>query len=389
MAADNFFGNVSLFFAVPGFLAAWTAGTFAARFSETGERTFSLRRPGTFAAAILFILSASAGTVWEVRSWAAEVAFFEGYKRIRQEDLGGAIRYLERSRSWRRFEVNNDYELGNAYLAEGRRALGGGFSDGAKESLGKAVQAYNDALSSNAGYDEVHFNKATALLLLNRASEAEPEVRESLVINPLNEPAIRMLAGFYSRGVEGPWKDGTLFALATRHFPGVGEYWFGLGAVRFNQGRFADAADAWARALSLNVDDKKVESALREAVSRGGLAPPPVLAAPGLAVEAREQARARRWKEASAAAEALTRLVPDWPLAWLMAADLRVETGNPAEALSAYDRFLAAVPSSSAARRNKAHALELLGRTEEARALEAEVRREESGTQSGDGVLTH
>jgi len=388
MAADNFFGNVSLFFAVPGFLAAWTAGTLAARFSRTGETTVSLRRPGPFAAAVVFILAASAGAVWVVRSWAAEAAYFEGYKRVRREDLGGAIRFLESSRSWRRFEVNNAYELGNCYLAEGRRALGAGFSDGARDFLEKAVRTYDEALAANAGYDEIHFNKASALLLLNRASEAEAEVRESLVINPLNEQAFRMLGDLYSKGVEGPWKDGTLFALAVRHFPKGKEFWSGLGAARLGEGRFAEAADAWARALALNVDDKRVEAALREAVARGGLAPPPVLAAPGLAAEARDGARRKRWKEASAAAEALTRVVPDWPLGWLMAADLRVETGDPAGALPAYDRFLASEPSHRAARRNRAHALGLLGRTEEARAIEEEVRREESGAPSGTGGLT-
>jgi tetratricopeptide (TPR) repeat protein len=388
MAADNFFGNVSLFFAVPGFLAAWTAGTLAARLSRTGEGTISFRRPGPLAAAVVFILAASAGSVWVVRSWAAEAAYFEGYKRVRREDLGGAIRFLESSRSWRRYEVNNAYELGNSYLAEGRRALGSGLSDGARGFFGNAVLAYDDALAANAGYDEIHFNKASALLLLNRLSEAEAELRESLVINPQNEQAIRMLADLYSKGVEGPWKDGTLFALAARHFPGVLEFWSGLGTARLSEGRFAEAADAWARALALNVDDKRAEAALREAVVRGGLASPSVLAAPGLAAQARDGARRGRWKEASAAAEALTRLVPDWPLGWLMAADLRVEAGDPAGALSAYDRFLAAEPSHRTARRNKAHALNLLGRTEEARALEAEVRRGESGAPPGAGGLT-
>jgi tetratricopeptide (TPR) repeat protein len=169
----------------------------------------------------------------------------------------------------------------------------------------------------------------------------------------------------------------------------VKDYWSGLGAARLGEGRFAEAADALARALALDVDDRRVEAALREAVARGGLAPPPVLAAPGLAAEARNEARRARWKEASAAAEALTRLVPDWPLAWLMAADLRVEGGDPAGALPAYDRFLAAEPAHRAGRRNKAHALGLVGRTEEARALEAEVGREETGAASRTGGLTH
>ena len=84
--------------------------------------------------------------------------------------------------------------------------------------------------------------------------EAEQGLRASLAINPLHEEGIRLLADLYGRGIDGPWKDGTLFELAVAHFPRREDYWSALGTVRFRLGRPARAADAFARAVALNAD---------------------------------------------------------------------------------------------------------------------------------------
>lgn len=160
-----------------------------------------------------------------------------------------------------------------------------------------------------------------------------------------------------------------------------------LGNACFRDGRYAEASEAFAGALSLNVDDKAAQAGLRASISKAGLPPPPILAAPALVAEVRDLAGRKRYAEALAKAESLSALAPDWPLDRLMIADLRYETGDPSGALTSYDRFLSFEPSHRAARLNKARTLSLLGRREEALVLVRDLLRENPSDEGAKVLL--
>lgn len=217
MALDNFFGNVSLFFAVPAFLFAWTAGAFASE-AAGPARELPVRRPLPAFLLAAVLASGATGIVWCYRAWRAEISYFEGYKRSQSGDLAGAARHLEASRRWRRLEVNNAYELANVMLRQARAAGDNGLVDESKRLLLLAVDAYDEALRANAGYDEIHFNKATALLPLGRRDEAVAHLQTSLRINPQQEMTYRLLADVFARGGDAAALE-SLLAQAVRVFP--------------------------------------------------------------------------------------------------------------------------------------------------------------------------
>jgi tetratricopeptide (TPR) repeat protein len=364
MLADNFFGNVSLFFAVPAFFFAWTAGALATDVADDGERAASSRKAGLAVLAGALALASLGGATLLYRAWRGELDYFEGYKRAHRDDLAGAIRSLESSRAWRRFEVNNAYELANCYVQQARRGLDQGLGgEGVRDLFAASVAAFDDALAANAGYDEIHFNRATALLPLGRREEAVLSLRTSLLINPLHEETFRVLGDLYARGPADAERQADLFRRATAYFPRQKDFWNGLGHALARMGKPAEAVEPLSRALALDVDFKTAESNLRSCLAQTRLPAPPILAAPGLAAEVRAAARLSRWPEARAKAEALAVLAPECPLAWLMTADLRARTGDSAGALAAYDRVLALDPAQAAALSNKAVLLKSLGET--------------------------
>lgn len=223
MLADNFFGNVSLFFAVPGFLFAWTAGGLAQDTAGPVRET-SLRRPALAAAVLVLLSAAGAMAVWCVRAWRADVLYFQGYKRSQRGDLVGAQRFLEASGRWRPREVNNAYELANTYLRQGQSARQNGLQEEPRRLFTLAVAAYEDALAANAGYDEIHYNMASALMMLGRPLEAAAHLRSSVEINPLNEQAHRLLGAITMRELADPAAAREVFARALRVFPENGEF---------------------------------------------------------------------------------------------------------------------------------------------------------------------
>jgi O-antigen ligase len=193
LLADNFFGNVSLFFAVPAFLFFWLLGILFSR-----EDSVSLPlRPASLMGSVLLAVLSMGGIVYCVRQSMAEIRYFDGYKLAHRGDLLGATHFLELSRRWRPYEVNNNYELANVYLRRGRQALEQGLLREPTILLESAVSAYDAALASNAGYDEIYFNKASALLALGRLEEAEKCLQMSLLINPTFPGSYKVLENLY------------------------------------------------------------------------------------------------------------------------------------------------------------------------------------------------
>lgn len=191
--ADNIF-NVSLFFSMPAFLF-WFL--LALSFKE-----LNLIKPLRLKPYILIPVYLILFTEW-FRNYIAEIYYFRGFKYSKIasgseeiKTLEKARYYLEKSYRWRRYEVNNNYELANVYARiEKAKFKITGSPD--RKLLEKSAFYYIEAMKANAGYDEIFFNLATVKYTLGELDDALKLYRTSLKINPLNKDAWLAAASIY------------------------------------------------------------------------------------------------------------------------------------------------------------------------------------------------
>jgi tetratricopeptide (TPR) repeat protein/O-antigen ligase len=259
MLVDNML-NVSLHFAVPGFLFWWMAGlAMGASGEPKGERWRTVPQSTAAKAlcAMAIVLALAASCYW-IRVWQREVHYFAGFKYIRQGAMPMAVRELETSRSWGPREVNAIYELGNAYARSER------FVD--------ADQAYAQALQANAGYDEIYFNIATVKASrLKQIDQALDYYRMAWLINPLSAEVYTSLSALFLQDPARHQAEALqLLERATHFFPNNPQHWHNLGYLLALEKRWPEAVDAFSRALALAPEMKSTEQALLAAAARSG-----------------------------------------------------------------------------------------------------------------------
>ncbi|MBI5240847.1 MAG: O-antigen ligase family protein [Elusimicrobia bacterium] len=358
--------NVSLHFAVPGFLFWWMAGLAMGRGAQESEggRWRTLSRPAAARAAAVgaVLLALGAGWYW-LRVWERETHYFAGFKLIRQGNLPGAIRELELSRAWGPREVNAVYELGNAYARAER------FAD--------ADRTYAQALRANAGYDEIYFNIAT--VKLSRLKEPERALdfyRMAWRINPLSAEVYNSLSAVL---LQDPSRHGAeareVLERATHFFPENAQHWHNLGFLRALDKRWDDAIAAYSRALALAPDMKASQAGLLAAAARAGRPAPPVVEAVARLQEL--DARLRRGDYSRASLDAALRLTerfPDMAKARFLAGSLLLVHGQAGAARGHLEQVVARDPRNAAALANLGQAELALGRVREAAARFREAR---------------
>ncbi len=257
MLADNML-NVSLHFAVPGFMFWWVMGALSARLSgpsATAGGAFAGRRVWPAAALLALAALASAG-YWQGQ-FRREALYFSGFKLMRKGDFRWAAAELKRAHSaWPR-EVNTNYELGNAYVRAG--------------DMEAAVWAYGEALRSNCGYDEIFFNLAVVEKKLGSLSSAADNLRVSALINPLNPQTYQAAAEIYLRD-PGAYAGAavSLMSRGARVLPRDASLKNILGYFQGVGGDFAAAADSYGKALRLDPGNATLEANLRGAAARAG-----------------------------------------------------------------------------------------------------------------------
>ncbi|MBI4054616.1 MAG: tetratricopeptide repeat protein [Elusimicrobia bacterium] len=261
MWADNLL-NVSLHFAVPAFLFWFLAGSGIHGAAGAGVREFRLRRfsSGALRGALagLGLMAAGFGIYRWFADWKAEVHYFQGFKLIRNRQLPAARRHLEISRDWRPYEVNANYELGNAYARS--------------EMYAEALAAYREALKANAGYDEIYYNFATlAVQKLGRLSEAQRYYQTALHINPLSQEAY---SGFIALTIRDPQvhyrQAVSLLEQATALFPDNKDFWNNLGYFYSTAQEYEQALRAYAQALRIDPSFELAEKNLRTTLQNLG-----------------------------------------------------------------------------------------------------------------------
>jgi TolA-binding protein len=139
---------------------------------------------------------------------------------------------------------------------------------------------------------------------------------------------------------------------------------------------------AWAKSYGDQAPDVTASDATAPRAAAPGLAPPPHLMTPAaLFAESLSDRQQGRVEDAIAGFRALTRQFPDAAeakVALVSLGDLLLGAGRAADALTAYEGYLARAPAETLVPESlwgKVRALELLGRTREAEATRREIAR--------------
>jgi Flp pilus assembly protein TadD/O-antigen ligase len=259
MLADNML-NVSLHFAVPAMIFWWLLGALSKKLSgsrETGCAVWT--RPAAGAAVTGLLLLFCAGGVWY---WSGqfmrEMYYFRGFKLMRRGDFGGAAAELKKAYDCHGREVNNNYELANAYVRS--------------EDLPAAKWAYGEALNSNAGYDEIYFNTAMVEKRLGETDPALAHLKVSAFINPLSVTTYNAMAEIYVKSGAGSAREAVeILKPAARIFPGDPAISNILGYFYTQLKDYRGAKDLYGRGLRANPGDAMLARNLTGVVAQLGL----------------------------------------------------------------------------------------------------------------------
>ncbi|MBI5596923.1 MAG: O-antigen ligase family protein [Elusimicrobia bacterium] len=379
MLVDNLL-NVSMHFAVPGFLFWWQAGTAMGCLSRREGLVVEVPAPRAKAwtAAAAAVLGALFVASHWTGQWMREALYFQGFKLMRRSDARGAAEVLERAHRWHAREVNTNYELANAYARS--------------DDFEKAVWAYKEALNANAGYDEIYFNLGTLeSLKLHRRSEALDHFRVSWAINPLSGATTANLAALLLQG-----SDPSEHAEAERVLawglelePENANYAMTLAGVLSQEGKHSEAARRYEALLRRLPNLRAAEQGLSAVVAQGKLPPSPVSRQAEEFRRLEERLGARDYGPASLKmAREAAKAFPESVVAWFYLGNLELIHGDGAAAERLLRRVVERDPGNLGAKVNLGQALKLLGRGAEAAAVYRQVLAADPGNQAARAALS-
>ncbi len=253
MLIDNLL-NVSIHFAVPAFLYWWVVGVLM---SIASPRIREIQIKNMLSKSIVFVLIL-AGVIFIIRyykNFMGEINYFSGFKLSKRGEVRSSMEYLERAHKYQRFEVNNNYELGNTYARLGMKE--------------KAIWAYKEALKANTGYDEIFFNMATVYNQMGDRSEAEKNYSMALGINPLSFDTYMALGAIYMNDIEKNSNRAiSLFEQAHNFFPDNKDIINNLGYLYTRTNQPKRAIDFYKMAIEIDPEflmaRKNLETLLRQ-----------------------------------------------------------------------------------------------------------------------------
>jgi tetratricopeptide (TPR) repeat protein/O-antigen ligase len=351
--------NVSLHFTVPAFLFWWLAGSATGRGAREGTKAAPWKASlGARRAAAAVLMTAAGAVCWtQVRAWNREAWYFAGFKRSRENRLPEAQRDLERSQSWGPREVNALYELGNAYARAGRPQA--------------ASDTYGAALSANAGYDEIYFNRGILYGgALARPDAARGYFETAWAINPLSSELVNALSALYLREPE-KYSDQAVEVLreAVRDFPANPDHWNNYGFILARRKDWAGAEDAFTHALRIAPDLTTAVRNLQGVSAQSRRPPAPILT---VLRDLDEVSAAANRRDSSdrilALAASVCRREPELLKGRFLYGSLLLARGRAADAVPELEYVVARYPGKSSPRVNLGMAYRALGRGAEAQA---------------------
>lgn len=255
--------NVSLHFAVPGYIFWWLAGLLSAfvfipesRFLMFAPlRHFFNRKWARWGAGLALTgLVLFMGNHF-IRQWLGEFYYFRGFVLHRDQKLDLALQRLHRSHRIFPYEVNRNYEIGNVYARLNNEE--------------KALWAYEQALAANVGYDEIYFNRAMILAKQGKRQEALREYLLSLLINPTNRLTYSGVTSLFLQDVKGHAKDAQrILSRAEHFFPNDAEILNNLGSFYSQDEQHQKAVRYFLKTVKVNPGHEHAVRNLALEVSR-------------------------------------------------------------------------------------------------------------------------
>jgi len=187
MLLDNLL-NVSLHFPMPALLFWILMGLVVGISQRNGEREYriSIGKPFVLSLNVLCGIFILGIIIFNIRYFRGEIHYFKGFKYAKNNaTLGNAIRECELSYRFYPLNVDNNYELGNAYARVDEKE--------------KAIWAYLEAIKANPGYDEIYSNLGIMYGESGKIEKAINALQKSIEINPLSVPTRSYLAEVYVR----------------------------------------------------------------------------------------------------------------------------------------------------------------------------------------------
>jgi len=337
MWVDNLL-NVSLHFAVPGFLYWWFMGTLLS-YGPKQEKIISTKSAIMRGLMIILLICGALVIARYTRSFLGEFHYFNGFKLSKQNNLQAAIPELESAHRYQRFEVNNNYELANCYARSGERD--------------KALVMYMESLRANAGYDEIYFNLATVLMQKGLVDKAIPEYTQSLNINPLSWDGYNALGSIY---MQDPARTGNscvaLFKQYVSLQPGNKDIWNNLGYLYTKTGRNDLALDAYKKAVEIDPDFDLARKNIEITLQRLGKRDRDYDEMNALIQQAEKAIVAKNWVAALPACQKFAERLPRSIKAHFYLANVYFTTGKLQEAVAEYTEALKIDPNNTTVRTN-------------------------------------
>jgi Flp pilus assembly protein TadD len=335
MLVDNLL-NVSLHFAVPGFLFWWLVGSAVGAaspvLSQGKASPVSAAAPSAVPALLWtrfwklrwgpWVAVALCALSWYwVRIWNREAQYFAGFKLLRQGNFSGAVKHLEISRGWGPPEVNSLYELGNAYAR--------------LERFEQARRIYAEALKANTGYDEIFYNTGVILAThLKAIPEAIAYFQMAGWINPLSNEFYNSLGNLYLKDPgRYQWEALKLMKAAVRFFPDNPGPWNNLGFLETLARHPREAQKAYTEALTRDPTLAIAERNLKILLGQSGRPTVPILGALEILKQLEARAGRRDFSDRTLAlAQHLVAEVPEMPKARFILGSLLLARGYFSEA---------------------------------------------------------
>ena len=339
MFADNMF-NVSLHFAVPAMIFWWLMGAFSKKLSGargSGGASWAKPAAGAAAAGLLILFCAAGAWYWSAQ-FMREVHYFRGFKAMRRSDFSGAAAELKKAYDSHGREVNNNYELANAYVRSG--------------DLPGAKWAYGEALKANAGYDEIYFNMAIVEKRLEETASALTHLKVSAFINPLSAATYSVMAESYVKDGPGLAEEAVKYlGPAADIFPGDPAILNALGYFYTQLKDYRSAKNMYGRGVRANPGDAMLVRNLSAAAAQLGLKDDPDILWFRKYQEVRGLLAANNVSaSARAAADALVKLDPENPGALALRGKLSYRAGDIQSAKRDLLRVLSVNPADSVTR---------------------------------------
>jgi tetratricopeptide (TPR) repeat protein/O-antigen ligase len=338
MLTDNLL-NVSLHFAVPGFLYWWQWGLMMG----LGALEITVLPVRSIVKKAIIVVLCVLGTIAIVRYYdclMGEIHYFKGFKYSKSNDIQRAIPELEKAHALQRFEVNNNYELSNCYARAGMRD--------------KALEFYKESLRANAGYDEIYFNMATVQAQKGDFDQSIVEYTRSLYINPLSLDAYVALGSIFLQNSNVYTKAGIeLFTQCIFFYPRNKDILNNLGYLYTKINDHNTAVTYYKKALEIDPDFALARKNIAVSLARLGRRDAALDEIDHLFDIASQAIKARNWAAAQGPCEKLVSLVPGSFAAHLYLANVDFTMGKFTEALTQYTAALALEPDNSSALCNR------------------------------------